>query len=484
MTNSKSRRRKKLLVFSVILLVLAGGVTLAVFKRREPFITVQVEKAAKRNLTENVKANGRIQPVLTVKISPEVSGEIIELPVKEGQTVKKNDLLVKIKPDLYEAQVRSSEAAYQSSLARVATAEASLKKTESEFKRFEELFKNQLISESVYTEAKTALEIGRAELQSATHQVEMSRAALARNQEDLRKTTIRSPLDGTIIRLNSQLGERVVGTAMMAGTEVMVIADLNEMEARVDIGEIDVILAQVGQQARLEVDAYKERKFSGAVTEIANSSRGLGFGGSGGGQSQDATKYEVKIRIKDKEAFRPGMSVTADIETRHRTNALTVPIAAVTTRLPKEPKDSGKSDKGKSAKPANPGKETKPKSASTNQSAGAVASTGNTNSPTSTSSPTSTNSATSTNTVSGKKTNGARKPIEVVFVKEGDVVKMVPVKSGISDDDYMEIIEGLKEGQEVVSGGYKAVSRELEDGKKVRIGTSKPEESKAKRPQP
>jgi HlyD family secretion protein len=221
------------------------------------------------------------------------------------------------------------------------------------------------------------------------------------------------------------------------------------MEARVDIGESDVVLIQPGQKARLEVDAFKDRKFTGTVTEIANSSRTSGMGG--GGQSQEATKFEVKIRITEKEAFRPGMSVSTEIETRYRTNALTVPFASVTTRMPK--------DKTKKAGPG--------KSGGTNSSSNVTATNtpgGDTNSP-----------------APGKKSKEAPKPIEVVFVMEGDHVKMVPVKIGISDDDYWEITEGLTDGQEVVSGGYKAISRELDDGKKVRKGTPERDEAKEKK---
>lgn len=432
MAPSKSKGRK-VLVFSLLFLVVAGLATAAYLRKREVVITVQTEKVTRRNLTETVVANGRIQPVLYVKISPEVSGEIIELPVKEGQTVRKGDLLVRIKPDTYIANSNSATASYRASLAALSTAQANLARAEAEFRRQEALYRANLISEALYVDAKTSYEVAQAQLRSATHQIEVARATLDRAEEDLRKTVIHSPLDGTVIRLNSQVGERVVGTAMMAGTEIMTIADLNEMEARVEVGEIDVPLIQIGQVARLEADAFKERKFNGVVTEIANSSRGLvlGAGGGFGAQSQEATKFEVKVRIQDKAAFRPGMSVTAEIETRYRTNVLTVPIASVTTRLPK-----------------------------------------NTNTVARAGSPPAGTSATSapTNTGAARKPGEAPKPIEVVFLKQGDVARMVPVKRGISDDAYVEILEGLQEGQEVIAGGYKAISRELEDGKKVKVG--------------
>jgi HlyD family secretion protein len=437
MAKSKSRGRK-VLVFSFLVVLLGGLGTAAYLRQREVVLTVQTEKVTRRNLIETVVANGRVQPVFYVKISPEVSGEIIELPVKEGQTVRKGDLLVRIKPDTYIANSNSATASYRASLAAKTTAEANLARAEAEFRRQEALFKNNLVSESLFMDAKTAYEVARAQLRSATHQVEMSKAALDRAEEDLRKTVIYSPLDGTVIRLNSQVGERVVGTAMMAGTEIMTIADLNEMEARVEVGEIDVPLIQIGQLARIEADAFKDRKFTGTVTEIANSSRGLVLGGGGfGAQSQEATKFEVKVRIQDKAAFRPGMSVTAEIETRYRTNVLTVPIVSVTTRLPKTTNTVARAGAPHAA-PA--GTNSPAASDMTNATAGA------------------------------RKPGEAPKPIEVVFVKDGDVARMVPIKRGISDDTYVEILEGLQEGQEVISGGYKAISRELEDGKKIKVG--------------
>ena len=467
MAKSKKKGRK-ILIFALIVLVVGGLAAAAFLRKRDVIITVQTEKVARRNLTELVTANGRIQPVFYVKISPEVSGEIIALPVKEGQSVKKGDLLVKIKPDVYVAAKNSSEASYKASLSGKQTAEANLTRAEYEYQRNEAMYNAKLVSESVFIDAKTSYEVAKAQYTNATHQVEMAKAALDRANEDLSKTVINSPLDGTVIRLNSQLGERVVGTAMMAGTEIMIIADLSEMEARVDVGEIDVPLIKIGETARLEIDSYKDRKFTGTVTEIANSSKGLTLGpGMLGSQSQEATKFEVKIRIKEKEVLRPGMSVTAEIETRYRTNVLTVPIASVTTRLPKPPE----SDKAK--KPGEKAGATNQIAGSTNAAPPANSASATPTNSTSTNlaaSTSATNTTASTNATAAKKPGEPPKPIEVVFLKEGDVAKMVPVKRGISDNDYTEIEEGVQEGQDVISGGYKAISRELEDGKKIRIG--------------
>ena len=452
---AKSKKRRKVLVFSVIAVVLLGLTAIVVFKKREVVITVQTEKVARRNLTEIVVANGRIQPVLQVKISAEVSGEIIDLPVKEGQKVAKGELLVKIKPDFYIAATNQANASYKSGLAGKAMSEANLRKAEAEFKRGQDLFRQKLISDSAFDEVQAAYDVAKAQLDSATHQVGVAKAAVDSARDSLEKTTIVAPLSGTISKLNSRLGERVLGTVQNVGTEIMTIADLNEMETRVDIGENDVVRIAPGQKARLEVDAFKKRKFNGTVTEIANSSKDAGQ--MGAGASQEATKFEVRIRIQEKEAFRPGMSVTAEVETCYRTNALTVPFASVTTRSPKE-----KEKKGDAKNPAlNAASKTNaPKTATNAPAANATAATG-TNTP----------AADGTNVAkSDKKSKEAVKQVEVVFVLEGDHAKMAPVKIGISDDSYWEITEGLTEGQEVVSGNFKAITRELEDGKKIRKG--------------
>src|ERR1700722_1431025 len=344
MANSKTKKRKKRIILFVILLAVAALAVTAVFKKKEAAITIQTEKVTRRNLTELVVANGKIQPVLQVKISPEVSGEILELPFKEGQCVKKGDLLVRIRPDNYVATRDSAFASYKSSLANSNSAAASLEKADLEYQRSKELFKHKLISDSDFLTAKTTYDVAKATLAGSAEQVGMAFASLQSAQSDLSKCKIYSPLNGKITKLGSQIGERVVGTAMMAGTEIMTVSDLNEMEARVDISEIDVVLIAVGQKTRLEVDAFKDRKFNGVVTDIANSAKNNDTSTTAAAASssttQDATKFQVKIRVKEKEVFLPGMSVTAEIETRSRTNTLTVPIQSVTTRLPKDATNS------------------------------------------------------------------------------------------------------------------------------------------------
>lgn len=424
---AKSKSKAKYVILPVLILVVAGGVAWSKYSHRETPIAVTAEKAARRNITEIVVANGKIEPVADATISPEVSGEIIELAVKEGQRVKKGDLLFKIKPDNYVAARDSAQANYNYSVANRDTAKANLEKADLEYKRNQALFTGKLISDSDFLTAKNAYEVAKSTLDGAIEQVSIARAQLESAKDDLSKTTVYSPLTGTISELNSQLGERVVGTGQMAGTEVMTVADLTAMEARVDIGEIDVPLIRLGQKAVLDVDSFKDRKFTGYVTEIARSANNNTLSTSAAANSSssssssttstDATKFQVKIRIHDKEEFLPGMSVTADVETRYRTNVVSVPIQSVTARLP-------------------------------------IATNGS-----------------STNILTAGTAAGAAlpKPVEVVFVVQGDHVKAVPVKRGISDDNYTEILSGIKEGDEVVSGGYKAIGRDLQDGKKIVI---------------
>jgi HlyD family secretion protein len=441
------KKRKKVLILAAIAIVLVALTLMAVFKKRTPVITVQTEMVLRHSLTNVVVANGKIQPVVQVTISPEVSGEIIELPVKEGQQVKKGDLLVKINPDIYIAALNQAKAGYESSLAAKASAVANLEKADADFTRNQELFNRKLLSESDYVGFKSARDVARAQLDSADDQVNVAKAGVDSAKEQLAKTTIVSPLEGTISKLNSQLGERVLGTVQNAGTEIMVISDLNQMEARVDIGEMDVVGIKPGQRAWLEVDAFKDRKFAGMVTDVASSSKDSNLPqgySSGSSQSQEATKFQVRIRLSDKEDFRPGMSVSASIETTYRTNVLTVPLASVTTR------------------PPTPGKMDPPKNAGTNSTAA-----------------TNLTTASGTNAVaSAAKTKDSGKPVDVVFVVKGDHVDVVPVKIGICDDNYWEITDGLTNGEEIVSGGYRAISRDLNDGSKIKKGAVTGEVSK------
>jgi HlyD family secretion protein len=440
----RRRGRAKFIGTGLAVIVTLGAVMFWALRKQDAPVPVQTEKISRRGITETVIANGKIYPVLQVHISPEVSGEIIELAVREGQFVHKGDLLLKINPDVYIAGTNQAYAGYESSLAAKLTAVANLEKADTDYVRNKELFDHKLLSESDFVGFKVARDVANAQLESADDQVNVARASLDNAVDLLMKTTIVAPLDGTITTLNSQLGERVLGTVQNAGTDIMIISDLSSMEARVDIGEMDIVLVQAGQKARLEVDSYKDRKFQGVVSAVANSSEGLNasalLSSSGGGSStggQSATQFQVRIRITDNESFRPGMSVTATIETRSHTNTIAAPIASVTTRVlkPKTGQDAGKTN-------APPTNAFRAGTAGTNVAR------------------------------ADKKGDDKNKPVEVVFVVEGDHVKTVPVKIGIFDDDYYEITDGLKEGDEIVTGGYHAISHDLDDGKRIVKGTA------------
>lgn len=445
----RSRKRKKLFIFGGIAVVVLAIVVIAVVKHKDTAIVVQTTKVSRHSLTNLVVANGQIQPVVQVTISPEVSGEIVALPVKEGQLVKTNDLLVRIKPDVYVAAVNQAKASYASSVAGRSEAEANLEKAEADYQRNQELFTNRLISAADFVAFKVARDVARAQLESATNQVDMAKASVDSAEEQLAKTTITSPITGTVTRLNSEVGERVLGTVQNEGTEIMAVSDLNEIEARVNVGEMDVVGIKVGQKARLEVDAFKDKKFTGVVTSVANSAVGSGNKNSSSSignssQSQQATQFEVRIRVNENEpAFRPGMSVTAEIETSYRTNVLTVPLASVTTRPVKANASNAHGTNSAAISKTNP-------VVSTNAAEKAGAS----------------------------KSNAAPKPTDVVFVVHGNRVETVPVKIGICDDNYWEITDGLTNDEEIISGGYRAVGRDLQDGSKIRIGTEEKTEGK------
>lgn len=411
--NGKSKKNKrKIFIFSGIGVVLIALILVVVLgSKKETVITVQTEKAVKRTITQIVTASGKIQPETMVKINAEVSGEITQLPVKEGQRVRKGELLVRIKPDQYQAQVDRAEAGLASAKSSLALQASSLEKATSEYKRAQELFQKKLLSDQDFVTAKTSYQSAKSMLESAQAGVAQAQASLRDAKESLNKTTIYSPMEGTISQLISELGERVSGSSFTQGTQIMTVADLSMMEAQVDVGENDVVLIHIGDTARVTVDAYGEKKLKGTVYEIANTATTKSLG-----QQDEVTNFLVKIRIVDKDvALRPGMSMSADIETQTKQNVLSVPIQCVTTRVPKQ-KEGEKKD-----------------------------------------------------TLQQKQQD---KPVEVVFVTDGGKAKTVPVKRGINDDGFVEIATGIGENTEVISGSYKAINRDLEDGSAIKVDNS------------
>ncbi len=414
----KKKSRKKLLWIIGLLLVAIIAIAVIVSGKKENLITVQTEKIKKRDITQIVTATGKIQSETEVKISAEVSGEIISLPFKEGDEVKKNDLLVKIKQEAYAPQLQQQNAAIQVAESNMKVNEVTLKKYQQELDRIKQLQSKGLATESELDNAQNNVDQALAQLNSNAAIINQQRTGLSQIRYDISKTTIYSPINGTVTQLNNEMGEKVLGTISNQGSDIMIISDLSTMECQVEVGETDVTMVNIGDTAKVEIDAFPNKIFTGYVYEIANTAKTTGLG------TQDAVvNFIVKIRIINNDVdLRPGMSCTVDIEVEKRSNVLAVPIQSVTTR--EEMKDGGM---GKDSENENMKRE------------------------------------------SEEKLNRKMKPKEVIFVVDNNASKKEEVKTGISDDSYIEITEGVQEDQEVVKGSFKAINKELEDGKKVKV---------------
>lgn len=401
---------------------------------------VLLSKVQKAEIVEKVSASGKIQPVTEIKISPQVSGEVIELLIGEGDSVRIGELLAKIKPDFLKsaldrssANLNSQRAQLEQVKARFEQSKAQYVRAKADYDRQEKLFGQKAISKAEMDLATANLNAAKADLDAATKNIEAARfgvqgaeASVKEASENLSFTSIYAPMGGTISKLNIEKGERVVGTAQMAGTEMMRIADLSRMEVRVDVNENDIVRVSTGDTAIVEVDAYPDKKFKGIVTLIGNSAK------QEVGASADAiTEFEVRILMLSESykelitparryPFRPGMTANVEIITERKSGIITVPLAAVTTRTDM---DLGKAE---------------------NES-----------------------QTTNTNNAESDKPKSKEQPKEVVFVHNNGTVKLVEVKTGISDFDNIEILSGLKEGDEVVSGPFLAISKLLKDGDKV-----------------
>lgn len=445
----KSRKRLWIMLGAVLLVVVVAGGVAAKNKGKDKGTKVTVEKAAVRTITHLVTATGKVQPETEVRVSPEVGGEIIELPVKEGQSVKKGDVLVRIKPDFYRAQVEQQEAALAAAKASSVLSQAHLTKAQQDFKQANDLYAKQLISDADFTAARTNLDVAQADFQSSQAQIRRTEGALDQFRDQLNKTTLIAPMDGTISSLSSEVGERVIGGGQFAGTEIMRVADLGNMELRVKVNENDIVSVKIGDKATISIDAYPGRKFLGTVREISNSANNLGAGGSGAAAqaaasvSDEVTNFLVKIRITDKDArLRPGMSATTDIETETVENVVSVPIQSVTVRAA-----GGMTSEELQQKNA---KEAQEKSGNELE-------------------------------VKNERDEARRNRDHlqrVVFIKTGDTVKLQKVETGLADNTNIEIKSGVKVGDEVVSGSYAAISRLLKDGMKVSLDQPRKEEEK------
>ncbi|MEN8118235.1 MAG: efflux RND transporter periplasmic adaptor subunit [Bacteroidota bacterium] len=428
--------QKKILPYAIGVVVVAI-ILLVVGKKAGWFgsdftISVAVDEVKSETITEFVNANGKIQPETEVKISPDVSGEIIELYVEEGDEVIKGDPLCIIKPEMYVSALNRAEATLNSSKARLAQAEAQLIERELSYKRARQLYEKGTIPVSEFETAEASYKVAQAEVRAAEYSVKSAEATVSEAEEQLTKTKIYAPISGTISALNVEKGERVVGTSMMVGTEMMVVADLEKMEVQVEVNENDIVKVAKNDTALVEVDAYLNRKFKGIVTEIANSASTTGT------TADQVTNFDVKVFLLKESyedlidatngnfyPFRPGMSATVDILTETREDVISVPIASVTTRIKKEGGGTQEVED--------------PETEGTEQGSS-----------------------------SQEETVEREEKQEVVFVYNDGKVKKVEVKTGIQDNNSIEILEGLSEGDEVVTAPYNAINKSLKDSMQVK----------------
>ncbi|WP_353103167.1 efflux RND transporter periplasmic adaptor subunit [Myroides odoratus] len=409
---------KKKYIFIVLALVVGLFVGIQFFTTKDVSTVVELAAVDEINLVETVSGTGKIQPEIEIKITPEVSGEIINLPVKEGQVVNKGDLLVVINPNLYESNLDRMVAMLSTSKAGLEQAEAQLKETKASFARNKTLFEKGVISGSEWDQVVRSYEVAKANKNSAFYNVESSRAAVEEAKVNLLKTTIYAPSAGTISRVDVELGERVLGTQQMAGTELLRVANLNSMEVEVNINENDIVKVKVGDETKINVDAFLKKEFKGVVTSISNSASNQTL------SADQVTTFKVKIKIlresyedlldgklEDYSPFRPGMTAAVDIITHVKNKVLAVPISAVVMRSP-------------------------------------------------------------TDTLSNQEGNKAAQTSEAlkeaVFVDANGVAQLRFVKTGIQDDKNIEIVQGLKQGDVIITGPYSTVSKTLKHNDKIK----------------
>jgi HlyD family secretion protein len=445
-----------IIVGLVVLIIALMGLKKAGVLGKEEGTNVSIEKVIRKNITEVVTASGKVYPEIEVKISPDISGEIVELYVQEGDSVKRGQVMAKIYADIYTTQrdqaaavVNQQQAQVDNASANLEAAKARMEQAERQFNRQKQLYDEKVISKLEFEQAENTHQTAKADYNAAVQTirsgqagVQSAEASLQRANKDLSRTSVLAPMNGVVSMLVVKKGERVVGNSMMAGTEMMRVADMRVIEVRVDVGENDIPKVKIGDSAVIEVDAYTNRKFKGVVTQIASTNRGVG--GTATTASTDVTNYEVRIRL-DPESFRdlldparpkrfpfrPGMSASADIQTKTHANVISVPINAVTTR--------DKSDTGKAAAKGAP----KPAASGDNQNQNASES---------------------------DQPRVITDLDEVVFVLQKDgTVKRKKVKTDIQDISNIEVTEGISEGDEVVTGPYTVVSKLLRDGMKVKV---------------
>ncbi|MUU79228.1 efflux RND transporter periplasmic adaptor subunit [Winogradskyella endarachnes] len=419
-----------IVVLGLILLVV--GSKLEWFGKKGDFKAVTEKEVSIRDIVQTVSATGKIQPEVEVKISSEVSGEILELPFKEGQEVKKGDLLVRVNPDLIQSAVNRSQASYQNVRAGLEQAEATLKQSKADYDRNKTLFDKGVISKADWDRSVATYETAVAGKNSAYYNVQSAAATVNEAKDNLNRTTIYAPMSGTISLLSVELGERVVGTQQMAGTEILRVANLNNMEVEVDVNENDIVKVNIGDSTIVEVDAYLKKEFKGIVTEIANSAEG-------NLTADQVTNFKVKVRIIEESykdltegkpehysPFRPGMTATVDIITKKQKDAISVPISAIVI---KSDTTSVKKTYGKTVE------------------------------------------------IDEEDANKEEEKFECVFVNENGKAKLKVVETGIQDDTNIEIISGLDKDDKIITGPYNMVSKKLKPGDLLEITNKKSEDT-------
>lgn len=441
MAKRKKKSKLKLIIIAVILIAVIGAVIVMKARSKPPGTEVTIGESIRGDITSVVTATGKIYPEIEVKISSEVAGEIINLPVADGMLVEKGTMLVRVNPDTLEAQVKQQEAAFSASKANAAQAKAQLLQAKLDLKRTESLFEKGFATQDELDQGKTGLEISKAQHEASVYRIKQQEMQLKEASDELSKATTFAPIYGTITALNSEIGDRVVGTGQFAGTEIMRLADLRNMEVRVDVSEAEIVEVNIGDKADIEIDALPDEKFKGTVTEIANSAKT-----SGSGSQEQLTTFQVKVKLDiADDRYRPGMTATADIKTETVTETVLVPLQSVTVRQKSEverqlkPKDEeGKKDENGEEKPASEEQDKKETGA--------------------------------------KHGNGSDKDRKnslqrVVFkVVDGKAI-LTPVETGIADSKNIEITSGLEDGEKIVTGSYGVLTRVLKHDSDVKEKT-------------
>lgn len=423
MAKKKSKRVLIVLLLVVAALVVSAVAWFVMLSKEGPLL-VSVEKVESRTITQTVSAIGKMQPEFMVKVSSEASGEIVHLAVRDGDTVHKGQLLVRIQPDLLQSQVGQAQSMAEAARQAISMAKSETERTQADLKRVNELYKKDFATREEYDRANAAYQTAASRQAQAQAQYQQSLGGLRESQQQANRTTIFSPMNGVVTYLAVESGEKVVGTAQMQGTEMMRISDLNSMNAWVDVDENDVAVIQVGDTARIHVDALRDNTFRGVVYEVGHSPRV-----SGQGSQEEVVNFQVRIRMIDKDArMRPGMSCNVDIETETKPNVLSVPIQAVTVRQDvtqsEETKPSGSVPKDKRA-------------------------------------------------AQQRKDEENQRPPSIVWIVNGSKVQSRTVETGISDQGYIEIVKGLKGGETIVTAPFNAVSKSLKNGAIIRVEDQK-----------